>query len=38
MKYKFEKIDDMKPAFEENLHLMLGNAVHETLEEVYKKA
>lgn len=37
-KYRFEKIDGMKPEFEANLYLILGNAVHETLEEVHKKA
>lgn len=37
MKYRFEKIDNMKPEFEENLHLILGNAVHESLEELHKK-
>ncbi len=37
MKYRFEKIEGYKPEFEENLHLILGTAVHDSLEELYKK-
>lgn len=37
MKYKFEKIDRLKPEFEENLHLILGTVVHDSLEELYKR-
>lgn len=38
MKYKFEKIDNIKPVWEENLPMMLGSCVHDSLEYLYKSA
>jgi hypothetical protein len=37
MKYKFEKVDGIKPIWEENLPMMLGTCVHDTLEYLYKQ-
>lgn len=37
LQYKFKYVDKIKPEFEQNLHLILWNSVHDALEFLYKK-